>query len=366
MSRFFMHTPGRGLMGAALAAILAVAQPGWAEGISFAGQQIESVTPSGTGGSGDAYLRFFEPWYGKYLPGEPTVLVRNMPGGGAMIGTNWFATKAANDGSVYFVFSIGSMFKYLLESEDPVIQYDPMAWTAFIASPMGRVTYVHPSTGITSVEDLRDFDGTLTMAIQAVTGSDLPTMMALELLGPEVKAIVGLDGGEKSLAYQRGELNVNTDITSAFLTNGADLVASGEAIPLFSFGYENEEGEIVRDPNFPDIPSWPEAYEIVHGKKPDGPAYEAWLSMFRISVMASKALVLPKDTPQEVIDAYWQASERIVADPAFAARAEAAIGAYPQTFGAVADERRRASLKLSEDAKSFIKAWVRENLNVDL
>jgi len=66
------------------------------------------------------------------------------------------------------------------------------------------------------------------------------------------------------------------------------LVDEGTAVPLFSFGYRDESGEIVRDPNFPDLPSWVEAYQIVRGEEPSGPQFEIWQALFNMAVTSSR------------------------------------------------------------------------------
>ena len=73
---------------------------------------------------------------------------------------------------------------------------------------------------------------------------------------------------------------------------GVDLVKAGKAVPLFALGVFNEKGDVVRDPNFKDLPSFPEAYELMHGKKPSGQGYEAWKALLQMGIMANKALFL--------------------------------------------------------------------------
>lgn len=335
-----------------------------AEGVTFEGMQIESITPSGTGGSGDAYVRFFEPWYSKTLPGNPTVIVRNMGGGGTLTGSNYFEENAKPDGSSYFLVPTSGMLTYLLRPDEPNIRFDPTGWKSFIASPMGRVAFVHPKSGIKSVEDLLSYDGELVMGLAAPTGSDMPTMLAFDLLGVRIKAIIGLDGGEQSLAYQRGELTVNNDTTAAYMSSGAQMEQDGIAVPMFTFGVEDDSGKIVRDPNFPDLPTWNEVYEMKHGKAPEGPGYDAWRALFGIVVMGSKALVLPAGTPQEVVDAYVKASEEMIADPQFAEEAAVRIGSYPQSTGAAAQRIQDSKVNLDDDARAYIRSWLKDKLGV--
>lgn len=349
---------------ATLALTLTVAPMALAEGVDFSGKRIELVTPSSAGGSGDAYVRFFGPWFAKYLAGEPTVIVRNMQGGGGLTGTNWFDASAARDGGVMFLVATSVMMNYLFNDQDPNIQFDPTKWKAFIASPMGRVVYVHPSTGVTTLEDLKGFEGTFVMGTSIPASSDLPSIMALQLLGVDVDVILGLDGGEQDLAYQRGELTANADTAAAYLTAGKDLEEAGEAASLFSFGIQNAEGQIIRDPNFPDMPTWIEAYETVHGKAPEGVELQAFLALHSAVVMASKAIVLPDGTPDEVLAAYVAASAAIVQDPEFAPAAALQIGDYPQSVGEDAQRILINMTVVDPAVKTFVLDWMAANMPV--
>ena len=64
----------------------------------FAGKTIEWVTPFKEGGGGDTWARFNAPFLAKYLPGHPTVIISNIPGGGSIKGSNLFAERVKPDG----------------------------------------------------------------------------------------------------------------------------------------------------------------------------------------------------------------------------------------------------------------------------
>ena len=231
---------------------------------------------------------------------------------------------------------------------------------------MGKVVYVHSNTGIKTIEDLGNYDGQLLMGLQNPTGSDMPTVLSMELLGVDVLPVVGTDGGDQHLGFQRGELTLNADVTSAYKQMAQPLVDDGTAVPLFTMGYADESGAIVRDPNFPDLPSWPEAYETIHGKAPSGPEYEAWLSLFHLSVMSSKALVLPAGTPDDVIETYNTAAADLVDDEDFVAESGDFIGTYPQLTGDAARESLVTATSISDEARQWVADWLKKRFDVDI
>ncbi|MBM9595477.1 type 2 periplasmic-binding domain-containing protein [Roseitranquillus sediminis] len=336
------------------------------EGLSFEGKRVETIVPFGEGGGADTYSRYMVQRLAPKLAGEPTIVVRNIPGGGSVNGANWFAQNAETDGTHIAVASTSTTLTYAMTPDDPRIEFDAKDWNAFLASPMGRVIYVHEKTGIESIEDLASYDGELIMGVQSPTGSDLPSLLSLDLLGVEINPIFGTMGGDQHLAFERGEFTANADVASAYIQMAQPLVDAGTAVPLFAFGYANEAGEIERDPNFPDLPSFVEAYETVHGEPPSGPAFDAWKSLFYMGVMSSKAMVLPSGASDEVIAAYDAAAEALVNDPAFQEESGAYIGDYPQLTGEAARESLRNATTISDEARQWVVDWLNEKYDIQM
>src|SRR3546814_2957148 len=129
-------------------------------------------------------------------------------------------------------------------------------------------------------------------------------LLSLDLLDINVKPIYGINRGDARPSFERGEFNLNFDSTQAYPQQVTPLVESGIAVPLFAFGIADAEGKIVRDPTVPDLPTFVEVYEAVHGKAPEGPGFDAWLTVFNLNVMASKALALPGGTSKEIVNTY--------------------------------------------------------------
>jgi hypothetical protein len=334
--------------------------------VDFSGKRIEAVVPFGEGGGADTYVRYMARNLAPKLPGAPTIIIRNIPGGGSVNGANWFEANAAKDGTNFSVASTSTTLTATLRHADPNIKFKPQGWIAFIGSPMGKVIYVHSNTGIKNVSDLKTFKGELLMGLQNPTGSDMPTLLSLELLGVKVRPVLGTDGGDQHLGFQRGELTLNADVTSAYKQMAQPLVDAGTAVPLFTMGYADENGAIIRDPNFPDLPSWVEAYEMLQGKKPSGTEFEAWTALFHLSVMSSKALVLPAGAPDDVVKAYNEAARDLVADKDFLAKSGEFIGTYPQLTGEAARKSLVTATSITPEARKWVTDWLKKRFNLDL
>lgn len=303
-----------------------------AQEADFSGKRVHITVPFPPGGGSDVYSRAFAPYLEKHLPGSPTVVIRNVPGGGALIGANQFHDRAKPDGLDVLVLSASVVMNSVFQPAK--LQFPVNKAEFVILSPQGAVAYVASGLGVKEPKDIRQLKGkSLTMGGGSPTAAELRFTTSFELLGLDVKYVWGIARGPTRLAFERGEFNINYDTTPGFLKNAQHLVKSGKAIPLFSFGVMDEKGNIVRDPNFPNVPSFPEAYEMMHGKKPSGTPFEAWKALFQMGVMANKAIVLPPGTPKHIVETWRTAVRKALADPGFQKDSEKIVGGYPQFVG---------------------------------
>ena len=92
---------------AAVAALMGLALPTWAQEGYFAGKTIEVVVPFGEGGATFVSAKFLEPYFEKHLPGNPEIDVVSRPGGGSILGANWFEQNAKSDGTTILFTTSG-------------------------------------------------------------------------------------------------------------------------------------------------------------------------------------------------------------------------------------------------------------------
>ena len=132
-----------GLVAAATATFATDAMAG-GHGIDLSGKTVEWVIPfSETGGSAK-WANFYAPLLSEALPGQPTVVVKFMPGAGSTKGANWFQEQSYEDseGTVIFGTSGSTQFPYLLG--DPRVRYEYNDWNVVLASGTGGVAYLPP------------------------------------------------------------------------------------------------------------------------------------------------------------------------------------------------------------------------------
>ncbi|WP_108659164.1 Bug family tripartite tricarboxylate transporter substrate binding protein [Acuticoccus kandeliae] len=350
---------------AALALTMTLGTTGAARAdFTLEGEQVEVIVPYSPGGAADAYGRFISAQLGKHLPGNPTIIVRNVPGAGAIAGTNNFQQNADPDGLTLLVTSTSTLMNALLE--DPRVKYDLSTMTPVVVNPLGMMVYAHESLGIEDVAGLAGLgeDAALRSGAHTPTSADLVQLIEFHILGLDVTPIFGLQRADAKQAFERGEISISYDNPLAYNTYVVPMVESGVAVPLYAMGFVDAKGERVRDPAFPDLPSFPEAAETVLGAAPSGPAYDAWQTMFFSRVMASKAVLLPEGTPDEIVAAYEAAAKAMAEDPEYIAATEKLTGGYPTLTGQEADDRWQAALKFDGEARDWLYGWLSEEFGV--
>jgi tripartite-type tricarboxylate transporter receptor subunit TctC len=345
--------------GLALSALV----PGAPLAADFSGKTIEFVIPFATAGGSDVWARFFAPYLSENLPGKPTVVVKNVPGGGSITGTNQFVQRAKPDGLSILGTSGSTHLPYLLG--DPRVRYELKELIPVLVSPTGGVVYVNPTLGAKDARDIGKLRGKkMKYGSQGATSLDLVPVLAFEIMGLDVDPVFGLNRGPARVAYERGESLIDYQTSSAYLSNVVPLVKAGKAVPLFTWGVLNDKGEFARDPTFPELPHFAEAYEMAHGKKPSGTAYEAYKAFVVAGFAAQKPLFLPKGTPKDIVDAYVQALDKVVKTPAFREKAGDELGEYQQAVGPAARKAVQVALNVDPQARAFVRDWLTRRFQV--
>lgn len=356
---------GAALVSSALFAGQALAQD---QMIDLSGKTVEFIIPfSETGGSA-RWANFFAPLLSQALPGNPTVVVNFMPGAGSTRGANHFQGLTYKDGTTIFGSSGSTQFPYLLS--DPRVRYEYNDWNVVLASGTGGVAYLP-----TALAERLGAGGDATplaeedfiYGSQGATQLDLVPLLAWEMLGLQVEPVFGIQGrGDGRLMFERGEANIDYQTSSSYLTGVAPLVEAGTAMPWFAFGALDDAGNVVRDPEFPDMPSFKEICEATPACETEGPRWDAWKAFFTAGFPAQKMVFLPAGAPQAAIDTYTAAFEAIKARPDFADISVASLGAYPQMTGNAAKTALASATVVPAEAKEFVINWLSERYGVVL
>lgn len=347
----------------ALAALLVTAvfvvPPGHAQGPYYAGKTIEIIVPTAVGGPSDILNRSLAPFLEKHITGNPAVRIRNMPGGGTVLGSNWFAANAKPDGLTLLASPVGSKIAYVIQN--PAVRYDFRKFRLVAVSGGGAVFYASPRTGMRQATDIAKTSG-LVMGSPSPPGNVLTALLAFEVLGANPRVVFGFEGvGPIRLAFERGELNFDFQATIVYVSQVLPLVREGKVVPLMTLGYINERGEVVRDPAVPDLPTVYEVYQQQFGRKPEG--FLRWKA-YRATVAAAwvygRGLWVPEGTPPEVLRPLHEAIDRMNRDREFQEQAKRLLEGYALLRGDLVERQVHRGLSVTLDVTKFIRNLMQE------
>lgn len=332
----------------------------------LAGKTVEFVIPFSESGGSARWANFYAPLLSEELPGNPTVVVRYRPGAGSTEGANWFQEQTTDDGTLVFGTSGSTQFPYLLG--DPRVRYEYGDWQAVLASGTGGVVFLPPDLGAKFDGDFDDLtEEFLLYGSQGATTLDLVPLLAFNMLGLQVDPVFGIKGrGDGRLMFERGEANIDYQTSSAYLASVVPLVEQGLAVPAFTFGALDEAGAIVRDPTFPNMPSFKEVCEATAACETEGVAWDAWKAFFISGFAAQKMVYLPSTASPEVVAMYEQAFRDIMARPDFANLAAEELGVYPQLTGDAGRGASDQATQVTDEAREFVLNWLNEAYGVTM
>jgi hypothetical protein len=188
-------------------------------------------------------------------------------------------------------------------------------------------------------------------------GNVLTALLAFEVLGATPRVVFGFEGvGPIRLAFERGELNFDFQATIVYTTQVLPLVRERKAVPLMTLGYINEQGQIVRDPAVPDLPTVYEVYQQLYGRKPDGLLrWKAYRALVAAAWVYGRGLWVPEGTPPEVLRQLHEAIDRMNRDPEFQSLAKQLLEGYSLIRGDQVERQVHRGLSVTQDVIKYIR-----------
>ena len=331
----------------------------------YAGETVEFLIPLAEGGGTDTWARFIGTQLTRAIPGSPGFAPTNESGGEGITGTNHYVSSAKPDGTELLVSTATTVVPWLLRRQ--AVRYNFTDLVPILANGTGAVVYARTAAGVAGLEDLVDRPTPLKFGGIAATGLDLTTLLAFDLLEMDVSATFGFEGrGPVNLALQRGEVDIDYQTTSAYSSAVKTLLEEKSAVALFSLGQLDENRNVVRDPNFNDLPTVVEAYETLHGTAPTGPKLEAYKTVLGVTYTYQKGLWVPPQTPPEAIELMRSTAEKLGASAVFQKSAAKVLGGYPLDAGADLRQRIATAYAVSPQVRSHVVDLLTSTYNVKI
>ena len=198
----------------------------------YRGKAITIIVPFAAGGGTDIMTRWLAPWLTKYIPGNPTVSVVNMPGAGGMIGANHVYNVVKQDGLTLMTSSSGNNMMWLLKAKG--VEFDQSKMPVALATSTGFIFFAKGDL-YKEFKDIFDKELIIFGHQPAGTSTTLQFLVIKELLGFKTKKLIlAYEGsGDAWRAYVAGEINTSGIPTPGYLSYIKALETTGEAKMLF-------------------------------------------------------------------------------------------------------------------------------------
>ena len=304
------------IAGFALAAV-ALTEPVAAQDF-YAGKTLRIIVGVEAGGTVDTLVRTMLGHLRRHIPGNPTIVVQNMPSAAGVGATNFVYEKAEPDG-LTILFNSWDPLAQALGDQGVRARYENFEYVGGIGDYRviyGRTDMVRG--GVKKASDLMKAENVILGSLNYTNQSGLLPHLALNVLGVKHRMIVGFRGGNGVfLAMQRGEVNIHSTSIATFRGRTAGFIKSGEGAGIAYLVPVDKEGRYQRNALITEMPAFPDLFKEVHGRMPSGPTWDAFNWLTNQIGELTYIVVAPPRTPAAQVAALRQGFEGVARDPAF-------------------------------------------------
>jgi tripartite-type tricarboxylate transporter receptor subunit TctC len=329
-----------------------------AESSFYKGKTLTVLINYATGGPTDLEGRLAAKHLSKFIPGNPAIIVNNMPGAGGVTATNFLGEVAKPDGLTMSYFT-GNFFNILLA--DPSLRVD-LAKFAYIASIEGSsVAYIRKDVppGLGAPQDLLKAQTFRAGGLSATSTKDVRFRLELDLLGAKYHYVTGYNSNSDArLAVQRNEIQFFVEGLPAYrATVEPQMVKAGSVVPLYANELIAEDGDLEANPEAPDLLPFSKLYQSIHKKAPSGPYWDALKITYISQGMQRVAMMAPGTSP-EIVAILRKAFGAMVRDPEYVAEFKKITRSEPNYRIGVSGEKIVKRLQEAPaDVRMFIKKY---------
>jgi tripartite-type tricarboxylate transporter receptor subunit TctC len=259
--------------------------------------------PSGIGGGYDTYGRLASRHLGRFLPGNPTLIPKNMPGAGGVVLANYLYNVAPKDGSAIALLQGGTPLEPLFSFSQAKFDAKQFHWLISLNRLVSIGVFWHTSPARTT-DDLYARDVLVGSSGGGDSSTEILPRLLNRLAGTRFKIISGYKGtGDGMLAMERGEVEGIV---------GHELSALRAARPEW---LRDRKARIVIQVGLgrsPDIPEVPNALDLVKDEE-----HRKVFALLLTRQVHGRPFVAPPGTPPDVVAAFRQAFMAMAKDAAF-------------------------------------------------
>jgi tripartite-type tricarboxylate transporter receptor subunit TctC len=271
----------------------------------YRGRTIEIDVGTGVGGGYDANARLVARHLERLLPGKPTVIVNNLPGGGGIRAANALFNRSPRDGSVLGTFSNAMITEPLLGGGQALFDPAKFTWIGS-ASREDGLCLATRSSGVASWSNLLQKEVIVGTAAPGTTTYMYPVMLR-NLFGARFKLVSGYpDGGQIALAIERDEVQAICQTYSSLKIGHSSWLPDQIVHPLVVLGFGR-------------IPDLPDVLSVMDLAKTD--EQRQVLKVVLAPTLAGRPFVAPPGVPADRVAALRDTFDAMTKDPVFLAEA---------------------------------------------
>lgn len=274
----------------------------------YQGKTLKVVTGGSAGGGYDAQTRMLAGYLGRHIPGNPTVIVQNMPAGSGIASINHTYSVAAKDGTEIGQFNRDGMLAKLLGHEQAAFKLEEFNWLGSPASYSDNawVVLIRSALPQKNLEDVRKAEKPLIFGnVRSVL---IPVFR--EALGANIQILSGYEGRQMDLAIDRGEVDgIGTGYRN-ILREQPHWIKEDKVRFLVQFGSPK------RLPAIPDVPTAMESARTDDDR--------ALVEFCELSLNLGFPFAAPPGVPADRVAILRRAFDAAVADPDYIAAANKA------------------------------------------
>jgi tripartite-type tricarboxylate transporter receptor subunit TctC len=285
----------------------ALGGPGLADPVAdfYRGRTIEIDVGTGVGGGYDANARLVARHLERLLPGKPTIIVNNLPGGGGIRAANALFNKSPRDGSVLGTFSNAMITEPLLGGGQALFDPAKFTWIGS-ASREDGLCLATRSSGVASWSNLLQKEVIVGTAAPGTTTYMYPVMLR-NLFGARFKLVSGYpDGGQIALAIEREEVQAICQTYSSLKIGHPSWLRDQIVQPLIALGFGR-------------IPDLPDVLSVMDLAKTD--EQRQVLKVVLAPTLGGRPFVAPPGVPADRVAALRETFDAMTKDPVFLAEA---------------------------------------------
>jgi len=291
----------------------------------FRGKTIRLIVGSAAGGGYDVYARATTRVMSRHLPGNPGIVIQNMPGGGGLLAANYLYNIAGKQGLEIGMVERGSPFERLFHPNQHQARFEPRKFN-WIGSPEQEIGlgFLRLPSPVKTIEDVRTHELVVSATSHTALTSVYPRLLN-NLFGMKFKVVEGYPSSQEALyALNRGEVEAHVSGASSGIMRGqvGPWIADGKVKVILQLGLR------------PD-PAFPGAALVTDLAQTD--ADRQILELFFAQQVISYPFLAPPGVPADRVKAFRDAFDRTMKDPDFLADAKRANLAVNPVSGAEID-----------------------------